>query len=214
MSASATVPGHLWIVSAPSGAGKTSLSHGLVRRLIELGVPAAFSVSYTTRAPRPGERDGGHYHFLDAERFAAMADAGEFLEHATVFGQRYGTGSAATERRLAEGCELLLDIDWQGARQIRARRPDARSVFILPPSPAELERRLRARGQDSEQVIAERLRAAREEMKHCREYDALVVNDDFPRALTELTALVLAQRLRRDEQLARHAALLHELLGG
>lgn len=211
---SSPAPGGLWILSAPSGGGKTSLAQALVPRLREHGIPAARSVSYTTRPPRAGEAHGEHYHFIDEPGFAQMTERGEFLEHATVFGRRYGTGRAETQRLLAAGVEVLLVIDWQGARQVRARMPQAQSVFILPPSPAELERRLHRRGQDDPAVIAERMRAAREEMKHYAEYDYLIVNDVFERALEELTALVLARRLRREVQAVRHAALLRSLLDG
>lgn len=208
----AVLRGTLWIVSAPSGGGKTSLSRALVERLRACGVAAAISVSYTTRAPRAGEEHGKHYHFIDEAAFERMAEAGEFLEHAEVFGRRYGTGLAETERQLGAGVELLLDIDWQGARQIRAKRPDADSIFILPPSSAELERRLRGRAQDSEPVIAARMRAAQAEMAHYAEYDYLIVNDSFDHALEELAAIVLAQRLRRPAQQERQAALIAELL--
>ena len=204
-------PGSLWIVSAPSGGGKTSLSRALVLRLQQRGIAAAISVSYTTRAPRAGEEHGSHYHFVDEAKFLAMVAAGEFLEHAEVFGRRYGTGLAETERLLAAGTELLLDIDWQGARQVRARRPDALGIFILPPSAAELERRLHGRGQDDPKVIAARMDAAHAEMTHYSEYDYLVVNDSFEHALEELEMLLLARRLRRPAQQARHAALIREL---
>ncbi|MDE0854668.1 MAG: guanylate kinase [Nevskia sp.] len=204
-------PGSLWIVSAPSGGGKTSLSHALVARLAGRGISAAISVSYTTRAPRAGEQHGRHYHFVDEAQFLAMVAAGEFLEHAEVFGRRYGTGRAETERLLAAGTELLLDIDWQGARQIKARRPDTPGIFILPPSAAELERRLHGRGQDDPKVIAARMEAAHAEMTHYSEYDYLVVNDTFEQALDELEALLLARRLRLPAQQERHAALIREL---
>lgn len=204
-------PGSLWIVSAPSGGGKTSLSHALVARLAGRGISAAISVSYTTRVPRAGEQDGRHYHFVDEAQFLAMVAAGEFLEHAEVFGRRYGTGRAETERLLAAGTELLLDIDWQGARQIKARRSDTPGIFILPPSAAELERRLHGRGQDDPKVIAARMEAAHAEMTHYSEYDYLVVNDTFEHALDELEALLLARRLRLPAQQARHAALIREL---
>ena len=207
------VQGSIWIVSAPSGGGKTSLTRALVERLRHRGIAAAISVSYTTRAPRAGEQDGVHYHFVDPARFQAMVDAGEFLEHAEVFGRRYGTGLAETERQLAAGTELLLDIDWPGARQIRARRPDARGIFILPPSAAELERRLHGRGQDDPKVIADRMQAAHAEMTHYAEYDHLIVNDSFDHALEDLQAVVLERRLRLAGQQARHAALIRELLG-
>jgi len=209
---SASAPGAMWIVSAPSGAGKTSLTQALVQRLHRRGVAAAISVSYTTRAPRVGEVEGTHYHFVDDAKFLTMVKAGEFLEHADVFGRRYGTGLAETDRLLAAGTELLLDIDWQGARQIKSKRPGVQGVFVLPPSAAELERRLRGRGQDDAAVIAARMQAARAEMAHYAEYDYLIVNDDFERALEELQAVVLAQRLRRSGQALRHAGLLQDLL--
>ena len=207
----AVPPGSLWIVSAPSGGGKTSLSRALVQRLNQRGVPAAISVSYTTRAPRAGEQDGVHYHFVDEARFLAMVAAGEFLEHAEVFGRRYGTGLAESERLLAAGTELLLDIDWQGARQIKARRPDTPGVFILPPSAAELERRLHGRGQDDPKVIAARMDAAHAEMTHYAEYDYLIVNDAFDHALEDLQSLLLARRLGLTGQQRRHAGLIREL---
>ena len=201
----------MWIVSAPSGGGKTSLSRALVARLVQRGIPAAISVSYTTRAPRAGEQHGSHYHFIEDAQFLAMAAAGEFLEHAEVFGRRYGTGLAETGRLLAAGTELILDIDWQGARQIKARRPDALGIFILPPSAAELERRLHGRGQDDPKVIAARMEAAHAEMTHYKEYDYLVVNDTFEHALDELEILLLARRLLLPAQQARHADLIREL---
>lgn len=206
------VRGTMWIVSAPSGAGKTSLTRAAVGRLRERGIEAAISVSYTTRAPRPGEVDGADYHFIDDERFARMVEQGAFLEYAAVFGHHYGTGRTETERLLAVGTHLFLDIDWQGARQLRAHCRSARGVFVLPPSRAELEQRLRARRQDSEAVIAQRMRQAREEIAHHTEYDYLIVNDDFERALSELIALVLAVRVRTEEQRRRHADLIAELL--
>lgn len=207
----AVVPGSLWIVSAPSGGGKTSLTRALVERLKQRGIPAAISVSYTTRAPRAGEQDGVHYHFVDEARFLAMVAAGEFLEHAEVFGRRYGTGLAETQRLLAAGTELLLDIDWQGARQIKAKRPQTPGVFILPPSAAELERRLHGRGQDDPKVIAARMDAAHAEMTHYAEYDYLIVNDTFEHALDDLQSLILGRRLGLDGQRQRHAALIREL---
>jgi len=206
-------PGSLWIVSAPSGGGKTSLTRALVQRLNQRGIAAAISVSYTTRAPRAGEEHGAHYHFVDEAKFLAMAEAGEFLEHAEVFGRRYGTGLTETGRLLAAGTELLLDIDWQGARQIKAQRPEALGVFILPPSAAELERRLHGRGQDEPKAIAARMEAAHAEMRHYDEYDYLIVNDSFEHALEELQALILARRLLLPAQRTRHTALIRELLG-
>lgn len=207
-------PGRLFIVSAPSGGGKTSLTRALVPRLAQAGRPAAISVSYTTRAPRPGEEHGVHYHFVDDPQFVAMAERGEFLEHAQVFGRRYGTGRAATDDLLGKGVDVILDIDWQGARQVKSRRPDATGIFILPPSAAELERRLRGRGQDSAEVIAQRMSRARDEMSHYAEYDYLIVNQDFGRALEDMARVFLddCSDLRRAAQGSRHADRIRELL--
>lgn len=207
------IPGTLWIVSAPSGGGKTSLTRALIQRLAARGWPAEISVSYTTRAPRAGEQADVHYHFIDEPDFLRMIEQGDFLEHAEVFGQHYGTGLSKTKQLLGEGIDVVLDIDWQGARQIRARRSDVQSVFILPPSAPELERRLRARGQDDDSVIARRMRAARSEMAHHAEYDYLIVNRDFDVALAELEAIFIARRLRGATQQARHEALIRSLLG-
>jgi guanylate kinase len=205
-------PGHLWIVSAPSGGGKTSLTRALLPRLAALGVPTQISVSHTTRQPRAGEVEGTHYHFVDEAQFLAMIQAGDFLEQAQVFGRRYGTARAQTEALLAEGIDVILDIDWQGARQVRAAMPTARSVFILPPSRLELERRLRGRGTDADAVIEQRMAEARSEMSHYAEYDALVVNDDFETALQQLAALFLAPRLALARQARRYQAMIGELL--
>lgn len=206
------VPGTLWIVSAPSGGGKTSLTRALVKQLEAAGWPAEISVSYTTRAQRPGEREGEHYHFVDAKHFAGMVERGDFLEHAEVFGRHYGTGLNRTSQLLDAGIDVILDIDWQGARQIRARRSDCQSIFILPPSAAELERRLRERAQDSDETIAQRMSEARSEMSHHAEYDFLIVNDRFDYALSQLTAIFVARRLRCAAQQARHEALIAGLL--
>ena len=204
--------GTLYVISAPSGAGKTSLTHALIARLVKHGVPVAFSVSYTTRAPRPGEKDGVDYHFVDPATFDNMIEQGEFLEHASVFGQQYGSGSEATEALLAAGRDVILDIDWQGARQVRERVADAASIFILPPSREELERRLRLRAKDDEAVIAARLRKAADEMAHYAEYDYLVVNDEFERATAALESVFIARRLRREAQLPRLHDMLRQLL--
>jgi len=206
------IPGTLWIVSAPSGGGKTSLTRALLPRLSAKGWAAEISVSYTTRAPRPGEQEGVHYHFVDEPTFATMVEHGDFLEHAEVFGRHYGTGLTRTKELLGRGVDVILDIDWQGARQVRARRSDVQSVFILPPSSAELERRLRARGTDSDEVISARMRAARAEMSHHGEYDYLLVNRDFEHALEEMSAIFVARRLRGATQQARHEALIDHLL--
>ncbi len=182
--------GDLFIVSAPSGAGKTSLTRAAVEQLNADGVPSAISVSYTTRAPRSGEQDGVHYHFVSPEAFAGMAARGEFLEHAEVFGRRYGTGREASEAQRAAGRHLILDIDWQGGRQVRSREPAAVGIYIVPPSREELERRLRARAQDTDAVIAVRMQRARDEMSHLHEYKYLIINRNFEEALSELMALI------------------------
>lgn len=207
-----TPRGTLFIVSAPSGGGKTSLTRALVPHLAAQSIPAVISVSYTTRAPRPGEEDGVHYHFVDRGRFAAMAAAGEFFEHAEVFGNHYGTGRARTEALLGAGQDVILDIDWQGARLVKAQAADAVGIFILPPSLTELERRLRGRSQDAEEVIARRMAQAREEMSHHAEYDYLIVNEEFDRALREISAVFVAHRLQIAGQRQRHAARLAGLL--
>lgn len=184
--------GILFIVSAPSGAGKTSL----VKALLGQDSGLTLSVSCTTRAPRTGEQDGIHYHFLDRTRFEAAVSAGEFMEHAQVFGNLYGTRESDLRTHLEAGHDLILEIDWQGARQVRRRFPTAPSLFILPPSLIELGRRLRGRGTDSDEVIARRLDQARDDLAHWSEYDYLVVNDRFEVALRDLGAIVAAERLR------------------
>lgn len=199
--------GILFIVSAPSGAGKTSL----VKALLERDRKLSLAVSFTTRAPRPGERDGVHYRFVDEGEFLRMVAAGEFLEHAQVFGNRYGTAETTVRSELGQGRDLLLEIDWQGARQVRKRFPVAVSVFVLPPSAQALQQRLRGRGQDSDEVIAGRMAEARAEMSHYDEYDFLVVNDVFDTALDDLGCLVRGERLRRDRCEPRLEALLAEL---
>ena len=200
--------GTLYIFAAPSGAGKTSL----VKALLETADNIEVSVSHTTRAPRPGEIDGVNYHFVDVVAFQAMAARGDFLEHAQVFDNFYGTARANIEQRLAAGVDVILEIDWQGARQVRAQFPDSIGVFILPPSRQALEERLRGRDQDGEEVIARRMRDAVSEMSHYAEFDYLVINDDFDIALAELMAVVTARRLRTGIQASRHAAMLQALL--
>ncbi|MDR5893729.1 guanylate kinase [Halomonas mongoliensis] len=200
--------GTLFIVSAPSGAGKTSL----VRELIESLDGIQVSVSHTTRAMRPGEVDGVNYHFVDVPVFEAMIERGEFFEHARVFDNYYGTSRPAVQAALDAGQDVILEIDWQGARQVRSQMPDAVSIFILPPSRDELERRLASRGTDEHAVIERRMRDAVSEMSHHDEYDYLVVNDDFTTALRELQALVVAQRLSRDRASQSYAPLLTALL--
>ena len=176
----------MYVVAAPSGAGKTSL----VKALMEREPRIRFSVSYTTRAPRPNEVDGRDYHFITRDRFDEMAARDEFLEHAQVFDNFYGTGQNAVQMALKEGQLLLLEIDWQGARQVRARLPAARSIFILPPTRAALEERLRTRSTDSEAVIQRRLRDAAADLAHFTEFDYVVFNDEFERALADLLAIV------------------------
>ncbi len=179
-------PPRLWVISAPSGAGKTTLVHALMDRHPGL----RFSVSYTTRPARPGERDGLDYHFVEAGQFAGMIERGEFLEHAEVFGRRYGTARGQVETLLAAGHDVLLEIDWQGARQVRARMPECRSIFILPPSLSELERRLRGRGTDDETVISRRLAEAHGDITHWHEFDYVIINDALERALVGLEAIL------------------------
>lgn len=182
--------GDLFIISAPSGAGKTTLA----RHLNEALPDTAFSISHTTRPQRRNETHGVDYYFVPEAEFLAMVDRGEFLEYARVFGNLYGTSKAAVRRLMQQGKTVLLDIDWQGARHIRRKMPGCGSIFILPPSLDELERRLRERGQDSDDVIRQRMQQAKDEMHHADEYDFVVVNDEFDRALGELCAIVSGER--------------------
>ncbi len=177
--------GHLFVIAAPSGAGKTSLLHALMKKRPALG----FSVSCTTRQPRAHEKDGRDYHFITRAEFERLINAGEFIEHADVFGNLYGTRRSVVEAALAAGRDLILEIDWQGARQVRERLPEAVQVFILPPSRAELERRLRDRRTDSDAAIARRLTESTLEMSHWRDFDYVIVNRDFDQALAELEAV-------------------------
>lgn len=204
--------GNLYVVSAPSGGGKTSLTRALIPKLAEAGIAATISVSYTTRAARPGEQEGVHYHFVDTATFAEMIERCEFLEHAKVFDRQYGTGREKTEQLLAAGQDVILDIDWQGARQVKAQAPEAIGIFILPPSREELERRLRGRGQDSDEVIKSRMAQARAEMTHFAEYDYLLINEDFEPALQSLQAIFEARRLHRSAQAQRYKSLIEKLL--
>jgi guanylate kinase len=205
----ADIPGILFIVSAPSGAGKTSL----LKQLIPADPGLALSVSHTTRAMRPGEEDGVHYHFVSVEDFQRMAGEGGFLEHAQVFDNYYGTAEQGVRAQLAGGQDVVLEIDWQGARQVRERFPEAVSIFIAPPSIEALRERLGGRGTDSDEIIERRMRDAQAELSHYPEYDYLVINDDFDIALGELAAIVAAERLRLDRQAARHRAALAGMLG-
>lgn len=181
--------GRLYVISAPSGGGKTSLTRALIERLAAQNRCARFSVSYTTRAARAGERDGVDYHFMARADFEAMIGRGEFLEYARVFDHYYGTSAAETAHWLDAGCDVVLDIDWQGAAQVRERAPEAVTIFIRPPSRAELERRLRARGSEDEPAIRRRLAEADEELAHAGDYDYQVVNDRFAHALDELATI-------------------------
>ena len=187
------MPGSLFIVAAPSGAGKTSLIKGLLAREPQLKL----STSHTTRGPRPGEENGKHYHFVAPEEFERLAQTNAFLEHAEVHGNRYGTSRSAVEPILAAGQDVLLEIDFQGARSVRCLVPACVSIFILPPSRVELERRLRARASDSDAVIQRRLANSREELSHVDEFDYAIINDTFDRALEDLVAVVRSTRLRR-----------------
>lgn len=199
--------GTLYIFSAPSGAGKTSLVTALLENTDNIMV----SVSHTTRVPREGEVNGQHYHFIDVPTYDKMVAANDFVEHAQVFDNFYGTSQAAIEAKLAEGLDVILEIDWQGARQVRERMQTI-SVFILPPSRAELENRLRGRGTDSDEIIERRMSDAISEMEHYGEYDYIVVNDDFDTALAELKAVVTSQRLHLRRQKGQLADLLGQLL--
>ncbi|WP_340613932.1 guanylate kinase [Xenorhabdus thailandensis] len=202
--------GTLYIVSAPSGAGKSSLIQALLKTqpLYDTQV----SVSHTTRQARPGENHGEHYFFVTVDEFQNMINHDEFLEYACVFGNYYGTSRKVIEDTLASGVDVFLDIDWQGAQQIRQKMPIARSIFILPPSKEELLRRLRGRGQDSEEIIAKRMAQAVAEMEHYNEYDYVIINDDFNTALADLQSIIRSERLRLDRQTQRHDALISKLL--
>ncbi|ALP41271.1 guanylate kinase [Aeromonas schubertii] len=202
--------GTLYIISSPSGAGKSSLINALLTQHNEAG-KMMLSVSHTTRAPRPGEVDGQHYHFVPVEQFKGLIERGDFLEWAEVFGNYYGTSRAAIEANLAQGIDVFLDIDWQGARQIREQMP-TKSIFILPPSRTELERRLIGRGQDSAEVIAGRMAKATAEMVHYDEYDYVIINEDFEQALFQLRAILESQRLTLANQQLAQQGLLQQLL--
>ncbi len=202
--------GTLYIVSAPSGAGKSSLIQALLKTqpLYDTQV----SVSHTTRQARLGEDHGEHYFFTTVDEFQKMISHDDFLEYAYVFGNYYGTSRKVIEDTLASGVDVFLDIDWQGAQQVRQKMPAARSIFILPPSREELLRRLRGRGQDSEDVIAKRMAQAVAEMEHYNEYDYVIINDDFNTALADLQSIIRSERLRLDRQIQRHDALISKLL--
>jgi guanylate kinase len=200
--------GTLYIVAAPSGAGKSSLVNALLERERDI----VLSISHTTRPPRPGDVDGEHYHFVNRGVFERLVADNAFLEHAEVFGNLYGTSRRAVEPALEQGRDVLLEIDWQGARQVRKVMPDSVSIFILPPSREELERRLRSRAADSAVTIARRLAESRDEIAHIGDFDYVVVNDEFGDALGDLRSIVTTRRLRREAQEKRHAALIADLL--
>lgn len=200
--------GSLYVVSAASGAGKTTLLRALLDQMPDLVV----SVSHTTRTPRPGEVDGVNYHFVDETAFKAMADAGEFFEHATVFGNMYGTSQKHVQQQLDSGLDVILEIDWQGARQVRQLAPACRTVFIVPPSIEALRQRLTARAQDDEEVINRRMQEAVCEMTHYVEFDYLVINDDFDTACADLAAIIRGNRMLLKSQQEKHAGLLQQLL--
>ncbi|MBZ9611571.1 guanylate kinase [Rheinheimera maricola] len=200
--------GNLFIVSAPSGAGKSSLIQALLQRHTDMQV----SVSHTTRAPRPGEQNGVHYHFISVDEFKALITQDEFFEWAEVFGNYYGTSKSTIRDSLSRGIDVFLDIDWQGARQIKLQESSANGIFILPPSLTELEQRLNKRGQDSSEVIAKRMAQAHSEMSHANEYEYLIINDNFATALEEFERIVLAQRNSFGSQASKHNSLLTQLL--
>ena len=195
--------GNLFIVAAPSGAGKTTL----VKMLIERDSGIRLSVSYTTRAPRPGEENGREYHFVDVPAFLAMRERGEFLESAEVHGNHYGTSRVWIEKEMAAGRDILLEIDWQGAQQVRLLFPGCIGIFVLPPSVEALERRLTGRGQDSADIIARRVAAALSEMRHLGEFEYVIINNELPEAIADLQCVVRAVRLRCAAQRTRHRAL-------
>ena len=203
--------GNLYILSAPSGAGKSSLISALLESDSENKMMV--SVSHTTRQPRPGEENGVHYHFVEVAEFEALIEQGAFLEYAKVFGGNYyGTSLPAIEKNLAAGIDVFLDIDWQGAQQIREKVPNVKSIFILPPSLAELEQRLIGRGQDSADVIAERMSKAMNEISHYNEYDYVIVNADFACALADLQSILRAEKLTLAYQESQNHGLIQELL--
>ena len=199
--------GTLFIVSAPSGGGKTSL----VKALLAVEHEVKLSVSYTTRPARTGEVNGRDYHFVAPAEFDRMLEAGDFLENALIYGNRYGTSRKWIAEQLRQGSDILLEIDWQGAQQVRKLMPGNASVFILPPSLGVLEQRLKGRSQDSPEVVARRLAAAREEIGHFGEFDYVIINDDFTRAAQDLISIIRAERLKLSRQLARHADLINRL---
>ena len=207
------VPGNLFILSAPSGAGKSSLINALLNKDNQASSRAMqVSVSHTTRDARPGENNGEHYHFVSVEEFKNQIEQNAFYEYAEVFGNYYGTSEAAIDAQLAQGIDVFLDIDWQGAQQVRMKKPTVTTIFISPPSKEELESRLRGRGQDSEEVIASRMTQAQAECSHYNEFDYVIVNDDFEQALLDLTTIVSNQRLKCKQQTIAQQSLFTKLL--
>jgi guanylate kinase len=200
--------GRLYVISAASGAGKTSLVSALLQDVADIEV----SVSHTTRAPREGEVDGIDYHFVDTEKFEEMVEAAEFFEHATVFGNMYGTSQQHVEKQLLDDIDVILEIDWQGARQIRRLMPDCSTIYIAPPSTVALRERLTSRGQDDETVIDGRMQEAVSEMSHYVEFDYLVINDDFEQARKDLVAIIRGNRMLLEYQQNKHEKLLVQLL--
>ncbi len=199
--------GQLWVVAAPSGAGKTSLVNALVDSVSGIKL----SISHTTRPPRASDEEGKDYFFIDKPTFEAMITEQAFLEYANVFGNYYGTSKQWVEHELAKGEDVILEIDWQGAEQVSALLPDSRSIFILPPSPGTLRHRLEKRAEDQADVIAKRLQEATEEMSHCEDFDYIIINDKFEEALLELSAIILAQRLKSARQAQKYGTLLQSL---
>jgi guanylate kinase len=207
MAVTGAPPGNLFVIAAPSGGGKTSLTRALLER--EPGI--RLSVSYTTRAPRPGEQHDVDYHFISADRFASLKSANEFLEHAHVHGNWYATSASWLKSQVSAGQDVLLEIDWQGAAQVRALIPESVHIFILPPSLDTLEERLVRRGQDDAATIARRLDAAREEIRHCVDFNYVIINQEFASAVDDLSAVVRATRLRTAQQLVRRRPLIAQL---
>lgn len=208
-----TTPGNLFILSAPSGAGKSSLIKALLERYKDnTEHTLQVSVSHTTRDPRPGEENGVHYHFVSRDEFKALIDKGVFFEWAEAFGNFYGTSKETIENTLSHGIDVFLDIEWQGARQVKEQIPDANTIFIAPPSKQALLERLTNRQQDSEEVIAGRMAKAEAEISHYNEFDYIVINDDFNHALDEIESIVVSQRLKNARQVLRQKALFDDLL--
>jgi len=209
------VSGNLFILSAPSGAGKSSLIKAMLETVStskSASRKMQVSVSHTTRDARPGEINGEHYHFVSKPAFEKLINKGAFYEHAEVFGNYYGTSEAAIDAQLAQGIDVFLDIDWQGAQQVRMKKPSVTTIFICPPSKQALEERLKDRGQDSDEVIQGRMAQAQAECSHFEEFDYIIINDDFDQALTDLMTVVNNQRLKRSQQIVQHKALLDELV--